>query len=181
MSLVEEVTVVAAKFKSFQKTITIFIFLNQRQNLGIIIAIFVFISIIIIIIILAIMQLRPCEIETLLVSGCSLTLQACNIHIQILLTDLNIFPQRISWENLIKDQSIWGNLCTLQSGSCFVFIFTCLLAYQHISAYQWSEILRFGDCLLDSRAYFFLVFIIILLPYFKKISRCSCIKHNLFF
>ena len=41
-----------------------------------IIAIFVIISIIIIIIILAIMQLRPCEIETLLVSGCSLTLQA---------------------------------------------------------------------------------------------------------
>ena len=76
MSLVEEVTVVAAKFKLFQKTITIFIFLNQRQNLGIIIAIFVIISIIIIIIILAIMQLRPCEIETLLVSGCSLTLQA---------------------------------------------------------------------------------------------------------
>ena len=38
MSLVEEVTVVAAKFKSFQKTITIFIFLNQRQNLGIIIS-----------------------------------------------------------------------------------------------------------------------------------------------
>ena len=72
-----EVTVVAAKFKSFQKTITIFIFLNQRQNLGIIIAIFVIISIIIIIIIiLATMQLRPCEIETLLVSGCSLTLQA---------------------------------------------------------------------------------------------------------
>ena len=132
MSLVEEVTVVAAKFKSFQKTITIFIFLNQRQNLGIIIAIFVIISIIIIIIILAIMQLRPCEIETLLVSGCSLTLQAYNIHIQILLTNLNIFPRRISWENLIKDQSIWGNLCTLQSGSCFVFIFTCLLAYQHI-------------------------------------------------
>ena len=170
MRLVEEVTVVAAKFKSFQKTITIFIFLNQRQNLGIIIAIFVIISIIIIIIILAIMQLRPCEIETLLVSGCSLTLQACNIHIQILLTDLNTFPRRISWENLIKDQSIWGNLCTLQSGSCFVFIFTCLLAYQHINAYQWSEILRFGDCLLDSRAYFFLVFIIILLPYFKKIG-----------
>lgn len=70
-------TVVAAKFKSFQKTITIFIFLNQRQNLGIIIAIFVIISIIIIIIIiLATMQLRPCEIETLQVSGCSLTLQA---------------------------------------------------------------------------------------------------------
>ena len=38
MRLVEEVTVVAAKFKSFQKTITIFIFINQRQNLGIIIA-----------------------------------------------------------------------------------------------------------------------------------------------
>ena len=95
---------------------------------------------------------------------------AMNIHIQIFLTDLHTFPWRISWENLIKDQSIWGNLCTLQSGSCFVFIFTCLLAYQHISAYQWSEILRFGDCLLDSRAYFFLVFIIILLPYFKKIG-----------
>ena len=61
MSLVEEVTVVAAKFNSFKNTITIFIFLNQRQNLGIIIAIFVIISIIIIIIILAIMQLRPCE------------------------------------------------------------------------------------------------------------------------
>ena len=110
------------------------------------------------------------KIETLLVSGCSLTLQACNIHIQILLTDLNTFPRRISWENLIKDQSIWGNLCTLQSGSCFVFIFTCLVAYQHINAYQWSEILRFGDCLLDSRAYFFLVFIIILSLYFKKIG-----------
>ena len=63
---------------------------------------------------------------------------AMNIHIQIFLTNLHTFPWRISWENLIKDQSIWGNLCTLQSGSCFVFIFTCLLAYQHINACQWS-------------------------------------------
>ena len=29
-----------------------------------------------------------------------------NIHIQILHTDLFTFPLRISWENLIKDQSI---------------------------------------------------------------------------
>ena len=28
------------------------------------------------------------------------------IHIQILQTDLNTFPPRISWENLVKDQSI---------------------------------------------------------------------------
>ena len=31
-----------------------------------------------------------------------------NIHIQILQTDLDIFPLRISWENLIKDQSIFS-------------------------------------------------------------------------
>ena len=171
MSLVEEVTVVAAKFKSFQKTITIFIFLNQRQNLGIIIAIFVIISIIIIIIILAIMQLRPCEIETLLVSGCSLTLQACNIHIQILLTDLHTFPWGISWESLIKDQSILGNLCTLQSGSCFAFIFTCLLA--GISAHKWTQVKwDFKIWWLSAwlQGLFPIIIIIILSLYFKKIG-----------
>ena len=31
-----------------------------------------------------------------------------NIHIQILHTDLYIFPLRISWENLIKDQGIFS-------------------------------------------------------------------------
>ena len=31
-----------------------------------------------------------------------------NIHIQILQTDLHIFPLRISWENLIKDQGIFA-------------------------------------------------------------------------
>ena len=31
-----------------------------------------------------------------------------NIHIQILQTDLYTFPLRISWENLIKDQSIFS-------------------------------------------------------------------------
>ena len=30
-----------------------------------------------------------------------------NIHKQILHTDLNTFPYRISWENLFKDQSIF--------------------------------------------------------------------------
>ena len=32
------------------------------------------------------------------------------IHIQILQTDLNTFPPRISWENLVKDQSIFSFL-----------------------------------------------------------------------
>ena len=31
-----------------------------------------------------------------------------NIHRQILQTDLYTFPLRISWENLIKDQSIFS-------------------------------------------------------------------------
>ena len=30
-----------------------------------------------------------------------------NIHIQILQTNLYTFPSRMSWENLIKDQSIF--------------------------------------------------------------------------
>ena len=30
-----------------------------------------------------------------------------NIHIQILHTNLYTFPSRMSWENLIKDQSIF--------------------------------------------------------------------------
>ena len=30
-----------------------------------------------------------------------------NIHIQILQTDLHTFPLRISWENLMADQSIF--------------------------------------------------------------------------
>ena len=69
-----------------------------------------------------------------------------------------------------------GNLCTFQSGSCFAFIFTCLLAYQQINAHQWSESLRFGHCLLDFRGYFFLVrgwragVKNIVLLYFKKMG-----------
>ena len=31
-----------------------------------------------------------------------------NIHIQILQTDLHRFPSRISWENLLSDQSIFS-------------------------------------------------------------------------
>ena len=33
-----------------------------------------------------------------------------NIHIQILQTDLHTFPLRISWENLIKHQSIFSSV-----------------------------------------------------------------------
>ena len=33
-----------------------------------------------------------------------------NIHIQILQTDLHTFPNRISWENLIADQSIFSKV-----------------------------------------------------------------------
>ena len=36
-----------------------------------------------------------------------------DIHIQILQTDLHVFPQRISWENLIKDQSIFPKVIIL--------------------------------------------------------------------
>ena len=36
-----------------------------------------------------------------------------NIHIQILQTDLQAFPLEISWENLLKDQSIFSLMITL--------------------------------------------------------------------
>ena len=36
-----------------------------------------------------------------------------NIHIQILQTDLQTFPLEISWENLLKDQSIFSSMITL--------------------------------------------------------------------
>ena len=36
-----------------------------------------------------------------------------NIHIQILQTDPYIFPQRMSWESLTKDQSIFSYMIIL--------------------------------------------------------------------
>ena len=44
-----------------------------------------------------------------------------NIHIQILQTDLYKFPLRMSWENLIKDQSIFS----------WVIISLILITYSH--------------------------------------------------
>ena len=37
-----------------------------------------------------------------------LTLLSPSVHIQILQTDLHIFPLRISWENLIKHQDVFS-------------------------------------------------------------------------
>ena len=41
----------------------------------------------------------------------------CLSPIQILLTDLHTFPSRISWETLIKDQSVFSQVVHISSFS----------------------------------------------------------------
>jgi len=49
-----------------------------------------------------------------------------NLHLHILLTQLSTFPYRISWENLIKDQSIFSLVIILLI--LIMFSLDCLLA-----------------------------------------------------
>ena len=51
--------------------------------------------------------------EPSLESMCNINPLSPNIHIQILQTDLHTSPLTISWENLIKDQSIFSMVIIL--------------------------------------------------------------------
>ena len=70
-----------------------------------------------------------------------------NIHIQILQTDLHTSPLTISWENLIKDQSIFSIviilliLITLSLDSVWMLGETCcwsLLALKGLTSFCYS-------------------------------------------
>ena len=61
-----------------------------------------------------------------------------NIHIPILLTDLHTFPQGISWENLIKDQSIFPLLITFSI--LITFSLDCVLIL--LGEISWLKDLR---------------------------------------
>ena len=49
-----------------------------------------------------------------------------NIHLHILLTELSTFPYTVSWENLIKDQSIFPLVIILLI--LIIFSLDCLFA-----------------------------------------------------